>query len=68
MKNKKNIKKKESHQKKQKKIGLNKMNYNQFKIKNKLKNKIVYRNKNKSKQNSLNLMILKQKLFSSQNN
>ena len=67
MKNKfKNLKKKEYYQKK--KIGLNKMNYNQFKIKNKLKNKIVYRNKNKSKQNSLNLMILKQKLFSSQNN
>ena len=69
MKNKfKNIKKIENHQKKQKKICSNKLIYKQFKMKNKLKNKIVCKNKNKSKLNSLNPMILKQKLFNSQNN
>jgi len=37
-------------------------------MKNKSKNKIVCKNKNKSKMNWLNLMILNQKLFNSQNN
>ena len=53
MKNKfKNLKKKEYYQKK--KICSNKLIYKYFKMKNKLKNKIVCKNKNKSKLNYRN--------------
>ena len=47
----KNAKKIENHQKKIKKICLNKLIYKQLKMKNKSKNKIVCKNKNKSKMN-----------------